>query len=217
MWIEQKQIDIELSELAHCYSIRNIVKNGCILIRFAQEFCLKTFNLDFIFHTISNFFVLALFWLHIIFISLRICWSICSSLYLSLSVCVCVCLCHFHSTMCCHTALTCTFYHYSCFTLDNNFELSCTFKHISSYKVFNSFYLICSLRNVNSCICWYQACHDVKLRICEFVNWLWPLRLHISALVHTYNICIIYTIHYSLFAFSFPCAPPIHASLPFAI
>lgn len=121
MRIEQKQIDIELSELAHCYSIRNLEKNGCILIRFAREFCLKTL-------------ILILSFKPSLISSCSLSFGF--ILYIYQFVCACVCVCHFHSAMCCHTALTCIFYHYSCFTLDNNFELSCTFKHISTLQSF---------------------------------------------------------------------------------
>lgn len=88
MWIEQKQIDIALSELAHCYSIRNIVKNGCILIRFAREFCLRTFNLDFIFHTISNFSALTVSFGFILYLSVCVFVGLATLLSLSRRVCV---------------------------------------------------------------------------------------------------------------------------------
>lgn len=160
---------IEYSTGWHIATQSEIVKNGCILIRFTSQFRLKTFNLDFIFHTICDF--IAIF---------RCAWSssavliwtdlLCSAL---LSVSVVPSPSGDTDPLLSHLLLMPSTI-YCCCTPDDNFTNCHTRRAHSSDKVFNLFYLICSAENVNSsCICWYQQHVNqprlLRLCVCIFV------------------------------------------------
>lgn len=131
----------------HIATQSEIVKNGCILIRFTGEFSLKTFNLDFIFQTISNFVVLCTLFGFILYLSVCV--------FVGLSTFLCVI---FFATMCCHHPIIVVSHSITIF------ELSCTFKRISSNKVFIWFV------HSEMVILAFVDIRRVTMWICEFVN-----------------------------------------------